>query len=83
MLLVQAANCVEELVNVGRVLCVSFCCCSQHLPLVVDLEAFRPAGDAGEGVQLVLPEHCPAAGFTKRDVHGDLGLVVICLDKSG
>eukprot|EP00775_Hariotina_reticulata_P005188 gene5188-5426_t len=54
-----------------------------RLPLVVDLEAFRPAGDGGEGVQLKLPEHCPAAGFTKRDVHGDLGLIVICLDKSG
>jgi hypothetical protein len=63
------------------VLCAA--CCAQHLPLAVDLEAFRPAGDAGEGVRLVLPDHCPAAGFNKRDVHGDLGLVVICLNKPG
>ncbi|WIA20127.1 hypothetical protein OEZ85_005977 [Tetradesmus obliquus] len=51
-----------------------------HLPLVVDAEAFRPAGPKGSSVRLHLPKHYPAGGLSRRDVHSDMGLVVIALN---
>lgn len=53
---------------------------AQHLPLVVDAEAFRPAGPKGSSARLHLPKHYPAGGLSRRDVHSDMGLVVIALD---
>jgi hypothetical protein len=55
-------------------------CLLQHLPLVVDAQAFRPAGAKGSAVRLHLPKHYPTGGLSRRDVHSDMGLVVIALN---
>lgn len=52
----------------------------QVLPLAVDKEAFRPADSQGSQVQLHLPKHYAADSLCKRDVHGDMGMVVIALN---
>ncbi len=59
---------------------IAVCCALQHLPLVVDKEAFRPACVKGSNVQLHLPKNYPTEGLSRRDVHGDMGLVVIALN---
>jgi hypothetical protein len=47
----------------------------------VDLESLRPpnSGDA----ELCLPSWVPQPSITKRDVHGDVGVVVIFMDWPG
>lgn len=51
----------------------------QALPLEVDLEALRPPGTAGAELQLPRGFAAPG-GLTKRDVHGDIGALVVHLD---
>lgn len=65
--------------------CCCYCCrllCTQHLPLAVDMEAFRPPGAAGAVLQLAVRGDDNAGacgGLARRDVHGDMGLVVISI----
>eukprot|EP00877_Chromochloris_zofingiensis_P013711 jgi/Chrzof1/8594/Cz03g16220.t1 len=59
----------------------------QALDLKVDVEAFRPAGSKGAGLHLELPPDMSAAArsgaLSRRDIHGDMGVVVISLEWPG
>jgi len=55
---------------------------NQSLPLAVDLESLRPA--AAVDARLRLPPGFPTGpSITKRDVHGNVGVVIIYVDWPG
>jgi hypothetical protein len=59
-------------------------CLRQGLPLSVDLEALRPPGPDGAAAKLKLPQGpACAAAATRADVHGELGVLLVCLDWPG
>lgn len=58
--------------------CVCYTCLLQHLPLNVDLGAFKTGKD--QDCQVRLPDYYPVGGLSKADVHGDMGIIVIALN---